>query len=367
MTITIKAKGRSPIVDHSFTVLLALVLSLLLTMLLIVLIGQNPLIALASLWEGAFGNAYSIGTTFNKAVPLILAGLSVAVGVKSGFFNIGAEGQICVGGLAATWAALTLPGWLALPGAIVAGALAGGVWMLVPAFLKIKRGVSEVITTLLMNYVGLYLLSYFVHGPLREPAAAGTISLPQSPAIPEYARLPLLLPGASRLHGGIILALVLVAVVWLIMQRTTWGYRLRMVGLNPNCTSYLGLNTKAIILSGMLLSGALAGLAGASEILGAQYRLRDAFLPNYGYDAIAVALLAQSNPLAVLFSATFFASLRSGAGMLQRTVGLSSSLVFIIQAIPIIFIACAAGKELLKYFLPAKKGKVIKNEPTADI
>lgn len=350
-----KSKTLKPAFDYFFTVLLALLLSLLLTMLLIVLVGQNPLVALGALWEGAFGNAYSIGTTFNKAVPLILAGLSVAVGVKSGFFNIGAEGQICVGGLAATWAALTLPGWLALPGALLAGCLAGGLWMLVPAFLKLKRGVSEVITTLLMNYVGLYLLSYFVHGPLREPAETGTVSLPQSAAIPETARLPLLFPGASRLHAGILLAVLLAAVVWLIMQRTTWGYRLRMVGLNPRCTAYLGLNTKAIILSGMLLSGALAGLAGAAEILGAQYRLRDAFLPNYGYDAIAVALLAQSNPVGVLFSATFFASLRSGAGMLQRTVGLSSSLVFIIQAIPIIFIACAAGKELLKYVRPAKK------------
>jgi ABC-type uncharacterized transport system permease subunit len=367
MKMAAKSKGRSLRWEHGFTVLLALILSLLLAMILIVLVGKSPLAALAALWEGAFGSIYSIGTTFNKAVPLILAGLSVAIGVQSGFFNIGAEGQICVGGLAATWAALTLPGWLALPGALLAAFLAGGLWMIVPAFLKIKRGVSEVITTLLMNYVGLYLVSYFVHGPLREPSPTGSISLPQSAAIPEYARLPLLLPGVSRLHGGIILAVILAGVVWLIMQRTTWGYRLRMVGMNPKCTSYLGLNTEAILLSGMLLSGAIAGLAGASEIMGAQYRLRDAFLSNYGYDAIAVALLAQSNPVAILFSATFFASLRSGSGMLQRTVGLSSSLVYIIQAIPIIFIACASGKDLLRFFHSAKGGKEKSHERTTNL
>lgn len=362
-----KLKANAMQLDYGVTVLLALVLSLFVAMLLIAAVGENPFVALAALWEGAFGNIYSLGTTVNKSIPLILAGLSVAVGVKSGFFNIGAEGQIYLGGLAATWAALVIPGWLALPMAILAGFAAGGLWMLVPALLKVKRGVNEIIATLLMNYVGIYLVSYFIHGPLREKTASGVVSLPQSAAVPELARFPLLLPGSSRLHAGIIMAIIFVFVIWVLLNHTTWGYRLRMVGLNPNCASYAGQNTTKILIAGMLLSGALAGLAGASEILGTQYRLRDGFSPGYGYDAIAVALLAQSNPFAIIVSALFFGALRSGAGMLQRTVGLSSSLVFVIQAIPILFIACAAGKDLLKFLFKAKEGKVTLRGHSADI
>jgi general nucleoside transport system permease protein len=311
-------------------------LALALGALLIALAGGNPLVAYWAVLQGAFGDLFGLGATLTKMAPILLAGLGVALALRGGLFNIGAEGQIYLGGLAAAWVGLYvpgLPGLLHVPLALLASAVAGGLWAMLPAWLRVRCGVNEVITTLLMNYVAIHGVSYVVHGPMMEPGAP----YPYSPPLLDTAHLPLIIPEADA-HAGILLGLAAAIVLHVLLARTSAGYRLQAVGLNPQAAAYGGIPVARTMIGVMVASGALAGLAGAGEVMGLKHRLFDRFSPGYGFDAIAAAFLAGSQPLLVVPTALFFGALRSGGNLMQRAVGTPVAIVIVIQGLAIFFL-----------------------------
>jgi simple sugar transport system permease protein len=290
--------------------------------------GARPLDALAALAAGALGDRFALVDTLVKTAPLLLTGLAVAVAFRSGSWNIGAEGQLLVGALAATavgGAAGSLPSPLPLALALLAAALAGGLWASLAAALRVTRNVSEVITTIMLNFVAVQLVGWAVRGPLMETAGR----YPQSDPLPRAALLPLL---GGRLHAGVVLAALLVPAVWVLLFRTALGYRWRLVGENPRAARIAGFSPPRAIVGAMLASGALAGLAGAVEVLGVTGRLFDQLSSGAGYTAIAVALLGRLHPGGVAIAAVFFGALAAGSGAMQRVAGVPAVLAAIIQA-----------------------------------
>lgn len=325
----------------NLTPLWAVVLSLVAGAGFILAIGLDPLHAYAGLWDGAFGTVNSIGVTVNQATPLILTGLGVLFAFRCGVWNIGAEGQLYMGAAAATATALHLkglPAALHVPVTLLAGFVAGAIWGAIPGWLRGVRGVNEVISTLMMNYIAINFVSWLVRGPLQET----TRYYPQSDLLPDSAILPVILPG-SPLHAGVIVALAAAAVSHFILWNTTLGFRLRAVGANPFAARHAGLDVAKNVMLAMVISGGLAGLAGAGEILGVQGRLRDTFSPGFGYDGIVVALLGQLQPVGVLLASVFFGSLRSGASMMQRTAQVPVTLVYVIQGLTVLLVVGSYG------------------------
>jgi simple sugar transport system permease protein len=294
--------------------------------------GADPATALGALAAGAFGDRYALADTLRKTCPLLLCGLAVALAFRAGVWNIGAEGQLLMGALAATAvgnAAGPLPWPLPLVLALAGGVAAGAAWGTIPALLRVRRNVSEVIGTIMLNFVAARLVGWAVHGPLRERSGA----YPQSDALPPSAMLPTL---ADGVHLGVVLALVLAAVAWLVLFRTPLGFRWRTAGANPTAARVAGFRPARQVLTVMATSGGLAGLAGAVEVLGVTGRLYEQFSGGQGYTAIAVALLARLHPLGVVIAAWFFGALAAGAGAMQRTADVSSVLVAIVQAATIL-------------------------------
>ena len=322
----------------------------------IAMLGSDPGAAFAAGF-GSVGGAYggllagSVGNPFRdigpvtetllRATPLIFAGLAVALGFRAGLFNIGAEGQIYIGALFATAVGIGftgLPLLVHLPLAVAAGFVGGAVWGFIPGILKARTGAHEVITTIMLNYVSysiidLALRQVFFQLPGRDD--------PISKNILPSATLPRLLPD-ERLHWGLILALVAAVAVWWLLFRSTKGFEFRAVGLNPSAARYAGMSISRTIVLSMMISGGLAGLAGASEIIGTNLRLTPAFSPNWGFDAIAIALLGASRPVGVVFSAILFGALRAGAAPMQAQTGIPIDLVVVIQGLVILFIAAPA-------------------------
>ena len=319
-------------------------------------VGSDPGAALAAgfgsvggaysgLLEGSIGNPFRdigpVTETLLRATPLILAGLAVALGFRAGLFNIGAEGQIYIGGLFATAVGISfpdLPLLIHLPLAVLAGFVGGAVWGFIPGILKARTGAHEVITTIMLNYVSysivdLALRQVFFQLPGRDD--------PISKNILPSAALPRLLAD-ERLHWGLILALVAAVAVWWLLFRSTKGFEFRAVGLNPSAARYAGMSISRTIVVAMMISGGLAGLAGTSEIIGTNLRLTPNFSPNWGFDAIAIALLGGSRPLGVVFSAILFGALRAGAAPMQAQTGIPIDLVVVIQGLVILFIAAPA-------------------------
>jgi ABC-type uncharacterized transport system permease subunit len=316
-------------------------------------VGSNPGAALGAgissvgsayrgLLAGAVGNPFKditpVTETLLRATPLIFAGLAVALGFRAGLFNIGAEGQIYIGGLFATAVGINfpdLPLLIHLPLAVAAGFVGGAVWGFIPGILKARTGAHEVITTIMLNYVSylvvdLALRQVFFQLPGRDD--------PVSKFIVPTSTLPRLLPD-ERLHWGLILALLAAVAVWWLLFRSTKGFEFRAVGLNPSGARYAGINISRTMVVTMMISGGLAGLAGASEILGTNLRLTPAFSPHWGFDAIAIALLGASRPVGVVFAAILFGALRAGATPMQAQTGIPIDLVVVIQGLVIMFIA----------------------------
>jgi len=314
----------------------ALGLALSLGAVFIAAAGGKPLAAYWAVLHGAFGDVFGFGATLTKMAPVLLAGLGVALAARAGLFNIGAEGQIYLGGLGAAWVGLYVPGLpsvLHVPLALAASALLGGLWALGPAYLRVARGVNEVITTLLMNYIAIHGVGYVVHGPMMEPGAP----YPYSPVLAETAHLPLILPEADA-HAGILLGLAAAVVLHVLLHRSSAGYRIQAVGLNPDAAAYGGIPVARTMIGVMVAAGALAGLAGAGEVMGLKYRLFDRFSPGYGFDAIAAAFLAGSQPLLVIVTSLFFGALRSGGNLMQRVAGTPVAIVIVIQGLSIFFL-----------------------------
>ena len=320
--------------------LLAVVLALALTALLILAAGKNPLLAYAALARGALGSWDRFGVGLNKATPYVLTGVGVALCFRAKVINIGGEGQIALGGLAATWTALAFPAAppVALPlMALAAGAVAGAAWAAAAAVIRLRRHVHEVLVTLLMNFVGVLIVSEALQGSLGEPGAG----FPQSPLIPPAAWLPRL-PG-SDLHVGILVAVVAVVAGHALLWHAPFGFRLRVLGASVPAATYAGISEPRTLLGVMSLAGALAGLAGGVEVLGVHYRLIEGFSTGFGFNAVAIALLGALNPIAVLPAGLFFGFLETGALAMQRAIGVPSSLVSVIQGLTMVFILAAMG------------------------
>jgi ABC-type uncharacterized transport system permease subunit len=293
--------------------------------------GHDPLRALDALWRGSLGSEYAFFSgTLLRATPLILTGLAVTIAFTAGVMNIGAEGQLLAGGMAATavgFSVGSMSAWVAVPAALIGGVASGAAWASIPAWLRRRYGVLEVISTIMMNFVALYLVGYLVRGPLQEP----TRIYPQSSPLPEAVRLPLF--GDTRLHIGFAIALVCALGMWWTLQTTAAGFRVRVIGANPDAARSAGLvDVRATTFRTFLVSGGLAGLAGAVEVMGVTYSLYENLSPGYGYTAIAVALVGALNPLLTAVSGVFFGGLEAGASAMQRDAGIPSVLATIVEA-----------------------------------
>ena len=304
------------------------------------LAGYDAGPALGALWSGAFGSWYAItSATLVRAVPLIVIGLGLALAFRAGAFNIGAEGQFYAGAIAATWLGLhvgSLPSPLAVAVVLSGAFLAGALWVAVPVLLRVRYGVLEVISTLLLNFVAEATTSLVVQGPLQESQGI----YPQSDAIAESARLPLL-PG-TRLHAGILLALAGAVVLRHLFARTLWGFQLRAVGLGPRAAEISGrIDSRWIAAAALAVSGAIAGLAGGVEVSGVSYALFQNLSPGYGFTAIAVALLGRLNPLGVVLAGLLFGALEAGAGAMQREAGVPAVAVYAVEAVVILVVLLA--------------------------
>jgi ABC-type uncharacterized transport system permease subunit len=322
-------------------IVLALGASLLCSVPLVLLAGADPAATAAALWQGAFGSSARIVFAVNRATPIILCGTGVALCFRAGIVNIGGEGQIVIGGLCAAICAGMLPGWpgaAAIPLALLAALLGGAGWACVAGALNLVRGVSMVVATLLLNFVAVLLSEAMLHGPLGE-IGAGVL---QSPLLPPASHLPTL--GAPGLYPGIVLAVMAALAGGVVLQRTRLGFAWRVIGASPQAAAYAGFSTATSTLSLLAAAGGLAGLAGGIEVLGVQQRLIDGFSRGFGFDAIAVALLAALKPWAVIPAGLFFAFLETGTAAMQRRVGVPSSLVVVIQGVVMLSVLAATSR-----------------------
>lgn len=294
--------------------------------------GYDTTRALSALWNGAFGSAYAVlSATLVRATPLLFGGLAVGLAFRAGILNIGVEGQLLAGATAAVAMGLAvggLPRIIALPLALIAGASAGALWAGIAAWLKLRFGVLEVISTLMLNFVATYIVSWLVRGPLQEPSHA----YPQTVQLPLSVQLPPLISG-HRVHLGFVLAIALAVAAWWFLARTAPGFRVRALGAGRDAARSAGridaLRTAAWVF---LASGALAGLGGASEATGVTFALYEGISPGYGYSAIAVALLARLHPLVIILSALLFGALEAGAAAMQRDANVPSVLASVVEA-----------------------------------
>ncbi len=304
-----------------------------------VAVGADPLVAAAAALEGAFGSWLAFQETLAKTTPLLFTGLAVALAFRAGVWNIGAEGQLLAGAVAATWAGLAVaPGWSA-PAALAAGALAGAAWAGIAALLRVVSGVNEVLSTILLNLVALALLGWAVHGPLQEPGG----TYPQSAALPAAAWLWRPFP-PGRLHLGLGLGLLAAGGLGLALMRTPWGLELRAVGDSARAALACGVRTGRRQAEALVLSGALAGLGGAVELLGITHRLFERFSPGYGYSGIAVALLGGLTPGGTVAAALLFGAMGAGAGALQRVAGVPTVAVLLVQGVVIVALAARRSR-----------------------
>ncbi len=332
-----------PVLLPILSPLIAIAAALLVGAGLIIIAGKNPIAAYGALFQEAIANYYGFGNTLTKTTPLLLTSLGVLVALKAGQFNIGGEGQIYLGGLGSALVGLYVKGLplvIHLPLALLAGFLFGAIWGLIPGYLKAVRGVNEVITTLLLNYVGQYFISYLVNGPMMQPGAPS----PFSPKLPESAQLPTILP-QTQTHAGILIGLLVAGILWVVFLRSPLGYQIEAVGQNPIAARYAGLSVERTIMFVMAVAGGLAGLAGSSEVMGLKYRLFENFSGGYGFDAIAIALLSRGSVLGVIFTSFFFGALRSGANVMQRSAGVPVTVVYAIQGLTVLFIAVSLTLE----------------------
>ncbi|MEH6990636.1 MULTISPECIES: ABC transporter permease [Bacillales] len=321
--------------------LVAVLLGVLVGTIIMIATGYNAGSAFIALWNGAFGEIYYTGEVVRQVTPYILAGLAVAFAFRTGLFNIGVEGQLIVGWLAAVWVgvAFDLPKFIHLPLAVLAAAAAGALWAFIPGLLKAKFKVHEVIVTIMMNYVALHVTNYIIRTVLSEKSDR-TEMIAESASL----RSPFLegLTDYSRLHWGILIALACVFIMWFLLEKTSKGYELRAVGFNQHASEYAGMSVSKNIILSMVISGAFAGLAGAMEALGTfGYAAIKGGFTGVGFDGIAVALLGGNGPIGIIFAALLFGSLKVGALNMPLEAGVPNELVDIIIALIVFFVAAS--------------------------
>ena len=312
--------------------------------LVLLTIGASPLATFHTILTGPLQDLFGITEVLVRAVPLTLVALGIAISFRSGILNIGAEGQILVGILGSTAVALSasaLPGWILVPLSLLAGAVGGALWGGIAGVLRARLGVNEILSTVMLNYVAAQLYTYFLRGPLLDPAELVTGSgTPQSQRLVRAVWLDRLVPG-TRLHTGLVLALVLAALVWLLLWRTTAGFRMRAAGAGPKAARYAGIPVERSLVVAMLLAGGFAGLAGAVEVLGVHHRAIEAISSGYGFAGIVVALFGGLHPAGIVPAAAFFGLLLVGADMTQRSAGVPANMILVLQGAIILAIVSA--------------------------
>jgi ABC-type uncharacterized transport system permease subunit len=313
--------------------LVAILATLALCSTLIALAGANVLDAYGALFAGALGSRFNLVETVVKAAPLVLTGLAVAVAFRAKFWNIGAEGQLLAGAMAAAFVGARegLPAWSLVPAMVLAGALAGAATAALPAAVRVHLKVDEVVATLMLNFVIFYAMMAMLDGPWKDPLSG----YPDSPDIRMDAEFPVLLRG-TRLHLGVLLAGLAALAIWLLIRWTTLGFQIRVVGANPRAAAHGGIAVGRVMLLAAAISGALAGLAGVGEVAGLHYQVMASLSPGYGYTGIVVAMLAALNPLGVVPSALFFAAVATGAESMSRQTGVPVFLGDVIQGVALI-------------------------------
>lgn len=306
------------------------------------MIGADPTSVFGSMLGAAVTDLQGLGTTVVKAMPRLLAALGIAIAIRANLWNIGAEGQIYVSATAATAVVLVVPEMpiMLVPiMAMIAGVLAGAAWGAIPGVLRAKRGISEVITSLMLVYVAIQFTRYMLEGPWAVPRA----TFPATEPFERYARLPIIVPG-TLVNAGAIVAVLAVVATWFIVDRTRFGLDLRAAGGNERAAGVLGVPVPRVIISTMAISGAFAGLAGAIEVLGIRGRLIDGFSPGFGFEAIAVALLGRLHPVGMVGAALLFGALDAGGAGLQTSItGVSSAIVMVAAGLSVLYVLFGQG------------------------
>jgi len=316
---------------------------------ILLIMNMNPLVAYRAMLNGAFGNQNALVETVVKAVPLLLIGLGICIAFRAKVINIGAEGQMIIGALMATAFGLAVewPGWLVIPMAMFIGFFGGAIWGAIPGALKAYFNVNEILSTVMMNAIAVQLMNYLLGGPMMDPAQAAALGkLPETARLDSTYHLARLMP-PTRLHSGLIIALVLAVLVYVMLFHTTLGYRIRAVGFNPFASRYGGIRVRRQIVIALLLSGALAGLAGAVQVYGLNYRMitdgsPTGFTASAGYNGIVAALFGGLHPLGVIPASFFFGALLVGANSMQRMTQVPSAFVIALNGMVVVFVVSAA-------------------------
>jgi general nucleoside transport system permease protein len=328
---TRRARG---IAGAILTPLAAIATALLVSGLILLVCGYDPVQAFSAMWKGAFADPRTVTEVLIKATPLIIIASGLAVAFRASIWNIGAEGQFYAGAVAATAVGIylgSLPALILVPLLLTAAVFGGALWGMLAGWLKVRFGASEIVTTIMLNYIAIIGTGYLVTGPMIEGAG----KYPQTAKIAEAAMLFRFMR-PTRLHIGFLIALVVALIMYLFLFKMSAGYAIRAVGINADAARYAGIDVRKNILLAMAISGGTAGLAGGVEIAGVAFRLYQQISPGFGFDAIAVSLLANNNPLGIIFSGILFGALRSGSEMMQITAKIPSVLVFAIQGLVIL-------------------------------
>ena len=329
----------------NLTPVIAFCLAILCGVLLLLALGVDPVAAFHAMMRGAFGNIRSFGNTIVKATPILFVGLGICIAFRAGVLNIGGEGQMIMGGLAAVALGLSLPDWQPLPlitVCCVAGTLAGALWGAVAGVLKAYLRVNEVLSTIMLNYIAVYVMNFLLNGPLMDPeeAAAGTF-IPQCARLPDAADLPRFMP--TRAHWGVVIAIVLAVLVYFFLWRTTVGFRLRLAGKSQRAALNAGINVHGYVVLALLLGGAFAGLGGAVEVLGVRHNMfsdssMSGFTTSAGFNGIVAALFGQLHPLGTIPAAGLLGALLAGANKMQRALQIPSALVQALNGMIVLFV-----------------------------
>ena len=333
---------------------ISIIFSLFVVAIIVLILDKNPMRVFATMLEGAFGSANAISETLLKATTLILAGASYAFAAKCGLVNIGIEGQLYMGALGSTIGGIyfSMPAIVHIPFCLLLGFIFGAAWGGIVGFLKVQFGSSEIITTVMMNYVARFFISYLVTGPMIEPSRA----YPQTIKLADTAQLPTLLQG-TRLNIGFIFAICVLCLYFVYWRYTSAGYEMTIVGQNQNVAAYAGMNVKRVMVVSMLVAGGLGGLAGSMEIMGIQYRLKEAFSAGYGFDGIAIALLGSNSAPGIFFSSVLFGALRTGGNRVQMKESIPTSITSVIMALVILFVLVDFFRKRRSVKLGKKEGK----------
>ena len=338
-------KSRLNALIDALLPVIATLAALLVGAIMLLILNVNPIVAYRALFEGAFGSSNAFAETLVKATPLLLVGLGICIAYRGNVINIGGEGQMIVAALLSTWVGLSLsglPGWLIIIIAMLAGTVAGSIWGGIPGILKAYFNVNEILSTVMMNAIAVQLMNFFLTGPLMDPSQAEIASqIPQTARLDEALRLPRLVP--TRLHLGAAIAVVLAFMVYILLWRTTLGYRIRAVGQNPHASEYAGIKVKRYIVLALLMSGAFAGLAGVFQVYGVNYRMitdgsATGFTGSAGFNGIVAALFGQLHPLITIPASVLFGGLLVGANTMQRVVQVPSALIQALNGLVVVFV-----------------------------